>query len=336
MSTRNQDLDEQLKLVGTEEYNNWVTKYYDKLKNYSEKQVEYIFKNSKFIETFGKDAFDNVPDINDRDKMYHDYKVQEQFDKEWSPFFEDSQGNEAQSLWDPNKGLGEDYFKASGMTVEGQEELLRSSFLAPNDLAAKQQEDHEKMLRMIGNPSTEHGINALQAYLQSKEAVEKNQRDLNQKIFDDIYARDLKRKTQKEEIKNAVSEYKASNIDTLDDETVNKLFMSAIKDPQGPKYIYSAYFNDEGLPIESETENFTMEEKREFLAKRDVYSKTMDPQSAFEALNNEATEYISDHQSVATYTGLLVKDICIGAASYTADKWNSVRRATLTDRKSVV
>lgn len=336
MSTRNQDLDEQLKLVGTEEYNNWVTKYYDKLKNYSEKQVEYIFKNSKFIETFGKDAFDNVPDINDRDKMYHDYKVQEQFDKEWSPFFEDSQGNEAQSLWDPNKGLGEDYFKASGMTVEGQEELLRSSFLSPNDLAAKQQEDHEKMLRMIGNPSTEHGINALQAYLQSKEAVEKNQRDLNQKIFDDIYARDLKRKTQKEEIKNAVSEYKANNIDTLDDETVNKLFMSAIKDPQGPKYIYSAYFNDEGLPIESETENFTMEEKREFLAKRDVYSKTMDPQSAFEALNNEATEYISDHQSVATYTGLLAKDICIGVASYTADKWNSVRRAPLAGQEAQV
>lgn len=114
--------------------------------------------------------------------------------------------------------------------------------------------------------------------------------------------------------------------------------MRAIKPEkgEGAAYIYSAYFDDNGESSESETKQFSIDDKRRFLAKKAVYDYYLGPEAGYDALNNQGKEYLNDHQAWYTYCGLLANDICISTASYTADKWNSLRRLTLLGRDADV
>jgi hypothetical protein len=69
----------------------------------------------------------------------------------------------------------------------------------------------------------------------------------------------------------------------------------ARKNEGGPAYIYSAYFNDKGESTENETEQFSIDDMRNFLAKKMVYDQYLGPEAGYEALNNEAKIFINEH-----------------------------------------
>lgn len=304
-----------------------------------------LYRNKLFADEFGKDTFMQIPDAEQRDLLYKNTLADRAFYQTYNPFFDDDENSTGPNgeLYDASKGMGRDFFKYNRMSADAKLELLESGWLNNSEINAKIEKDRKLRERSTkgflqasaGAPTYSQA--ALGAYVfaeNAAEGIEENTtRKHNDKIIEDIWARDLRKKTS--ELSPIVDQYYMENISPKDDNEIRSMFMEAIKPKDGAAHIYSAYFNDNGDSSEEETSNFSIDDMRRFLAKKAVYDYYLGPDAGYDALNNEGKEYINDHQSAWTYTGLLLKDVGISAASYTADKWNSVRRMGLMAQDAI-
>lgn len=310
-------------------------------------QEEILYNNQQYVEKYGMDAF--------RSKSYEERMAQWEYDivqpafyEAFNPFFDDDENKVGVNgeLYDASKGMGRDFFKYNRMSIASKRKLLESDWLTKSEIDDKISKQQYKTHQIHMDPrfaGTEAGSAAIFSYNSLGKDLEENlDRGQNDKLIERIYSNDLKQKTN--ELAPAVDQYYAktffdeNGIAKISDDEVDRLFARTIKPEkgEGAAYIYSAYFNDNGTSSESETKQFSIDDKRRFLARKAVYDYYLGPEASYDALNNQGKEYISDHQAWYTYTGLLAKDIGISVASYTADKWNSVRRATLLGQESNV
>lgn len=297
-------------------------------------QEEILYNNQQYVAKYGMDAFKSKS-YEERMAQWDYDIVQPAFYQAFNPFFDDDENKTGTNgeLYDANKGMGRDFFKYNLMSTEAKKELLESDWLTKSEIddkISKEQHDTHQMHMDPRFAGTESGAAAIFSYnLLGKDIEESIDRGQNDKLIEGIYSRDLKKKTS--ELAPVVDQYYTENISQMSDDEVVANFMKAIKpnEGEGAAYIYSAYFNDDGTSSEIETGKFEKDDMRQFLARKAVYDYYLGPEAGYDALNNQGKEYINDHQAWYTYAGLLIKDIAISTASYTADKWNSVRRLTL-------
>ena len=305
--------------------------------------IKQLYRNQQFIDKYGIDAFNSM--INDpvgRSRVYEEDIINKAFYDAFNPFFEDDESKKGLNgeLYDASKGMGRDFFKYSVMSPKAKKKLLESDWLTPSEIDSKikkQQEEtiHQQALNLQYNPKDE-GTGLFSYMFLGKDLEESIDRGQNDKLIERIFSEDLKEKAN--ELTPIVAQFYNENISQMSDDEVKSNFMKAIKpgEREGASYIYSAYFNDDGTSSESETEKFSIDDMRQFLARKAVYDYYLGPEAGYDALNNQGKEYINDHQAWYTYAGLLAKDIGISTASYTADKWNSIRRLTLLGRDADV
>lgn len=297
-------------------------------------QEEILYNNQQYVAKYGMDAFKSKS-YEERMAQWDYDIVQPAFYQAFNPFFDDDENKTGTNgeLYDANKGMGRDFFKYNLMSTEAKKELLESDWLTKSEIddkISKEQHDTHQMHMDPRFAGTESGAAAIFSYnFLGKDLEEFIDRGQNDKLIEGIYSRDLKKKTS--ELAPVVDQYYTENISQMSDDEVKANFMKAIKpnEGEGAAYIYSAYFNDDGTSSEIETGKFSRDDMRQFLARKAVYDYYLGPEAGYDALNNQGKEYINDHQAWYTYAGLLAKDIAISTASYTADKWNSVRRLTL-------
>jgi hypothetical protein len=307
----------------------------------SYRQQEILYNNQQFAEKYGLDAARQLT-YDQRVYKYNSDIINDAFYKEFNPFFNDDENatGPGGELYDASKGMGKDFFKYNLMSPEAKRELLESDWLTQSEIdskISKKQSDTYDMhaANIAVNPET-GGAGLFSYVFLGKDLEESIDRGQNDKTIERIYSADLKKQTG--ELSPVVDQYYLDNITPMSDDEVKTAFMQAIKPEQGKgvAHIFSAYFNDDGTASESEVENFSIDDMRRFLAKKAVYDYYLGPEAEYDALNNEGKEYINNNQAWYTYARLLGKDIGISIASYTADKWNSVRRLTLLGRDSDV
>lgn len=297
-------------------------------------QEEILYNNQQYVAKYGMDAFKSKS-YEERIAQWDYDIVQPAFYQAFNPFFDDDENKTGTNgeLYDASKGMGRDFFKYNLMSTEAKKELLESGWLTKSEIDDKISKKQHDTYQMHMDPrfaDTESGAAAIFSYnFLGKDLEESIDRGQNDKLIEGIYSRDLKKKTS--ELAPVVDQYYTENISQMSDDEVVANFMKAIKpnEGEGAAYIYSAYFNDDGTSSEVETGKFKKDDMRQFLARKAVYDYYLGPEAGYDALNNQGKEYINDHQAWYTYAGLLAKDIAISTASYTADKWNSVRRLTL-------
>ena len=317
--------------ISKEEQEIWRTINREKLKGKDSRYEDRLYRNQQFVKTFGKEALLSY-NKNQRDAIYKDYVANEIFKETYSPYTGkvDKLGN---PIVDPNKGMGnaEEYEKYNSMTADGKIKLLESGWKSENqlnNLLKKRQESHRKALSntnaFIGAPAYAQG-----AALYSKEVTdpidEVYSKGKNNAIIDKIYSDDLKKQTKLLDKEVAV-EYD-TNIRNLSDDEVNKEFMQRITPSENSlgNNNFKAFFHD-GNNIESEVKDYSIDDKRLYLAKANVYNKYFGAYTAKDALEYEAQEYINDHQDIIDYSGALANDIGIATMSYTASKVNGIRQ----------
>lgn len=304
-------------------------------------QEEALYNNQQYVAKYGMDAF-KAKTYDQRMAQWEYDIIQPAFYEAFNPFFDDDENSTGPNgeLYDASKGMGRDFFKYNLMSPEAKRKLLESDWLTPSEIDAKiskKQSDTYDMHAANISVNPETGGAGLFSYVfLGKDLEETIDRGQNDKLIERIYSEDLKQKTT--DLAPVVDQYYTENISQMSDDEVKANFMRAIKpgEGEGASYIYSAYFNNDGTSSESETEKFSIDDMRQFLARKAVYDYYLGPEAGYDALNNQGKEYINDHQAWYTYAGLLAKDIGISTASYTADKWNSIRRLTLLGRDADV
>lgn len=304
-------------------------------------QEEALYNNQQYVAKYGMDAF-KAKTYDQRMAQWEYDIIQPAFYEAFNPFFDDDENSTGPNgeLYDASKGMGRDFFKYNLMSPEAKRKLLESDWLTPSEIDAKiskKQSDTYDMHAANISVNPETGGAGLFSYVFLGKGLEETiDRGQNDKLIKRIYSEDLKQKTT--DLAPVVDQYYTENISQMSDDEVKATFMRAIKpgEGEGASYIYSAYFNDDGTSSESETEKFSIDDMRQFLARKAVYDYYLGPEAGYDALNNQGKEYINDHQAWYTYAGLLAKDIGISTASCTADKWNSIRRLTLLGRDADV
>ena len=312
--------------------------------------IKQLYRNQQFIDKYGIDTFNSM--INDpagRSRVYEEDIINKAFYDAFNPFFDNDENKKGVNgeLYDASKGMGRDFFKYNIMSPASKKKLLESGWLTNSEIDAKIKEEQSDRAEMIKEKhkyliTHNEGEDAFSYYFLAKDLEESINRGKNDKLIERIFNEDLKNK--RNELTPEVDQYYTNTFfdengkAKISDDEVNELFMKANKpkEGEGAAYIFSAYFNDDGTSSESETEQFSIDDKRRFLARKAVYDYYLGPEAGYDALNNQCKEYINDHQAWYTYCGLLAKDIGISVASYTADKWNSIRRLTLLGQDSDV
>lgn len=305
-----------------------------------EQRANIIYMNQRFIDTFGRDAFNKMNDGSEESfKLRNNYLKEQTINKigqEWgNPFNKDGTRNN-------NKGLGADWERFQELSPDAKLKLMESDYLTPKEFEDTWQKEVNKYARY--KEATNKGFsgflkNAAQSMNvtgglytnidndtneMDNEGVKRFKKDANQKIFDRIYNEDVDNTTSK--LSNEVSKayYDLLN---LDDNQIKKAFYREIKK--------GSYKDKNGMPNagigpyeaykgESEMQDFTIDDMRQTLAKKKVYEAYLSPTMAATALNNEAQRYIKEHQGSIEKTALFAKDVAISTMSYTADKINGI------------
>ena len=320
----------------------WSRLNADKLRGKTSRFANILYDNQQYIKKFGIESF-NTYNKDQRDKIYKSAIARETITELYSPYTDkkDKLGN---FIIDKNKGVGnaELFNKIYNMSPDSQIELAESGWKTTPQIESMLKEEHKRKQDFISNSSAWAGASP---WAQSAVAVatsisepihEEFSRSSNNKIFERIYNKDLKKK--EDSLQPEIDNYYLNVIGKLSDSEVKSQFMKVItpsKSNIGNGQL-AAFFHD-GKNVESEVKNFSIDDMRMYLAKSKVLTDNLGVGAAHDALNNYAKEYINDHQSKLTYAGLLAKDIGISVLSYTADKINSIRQLyDLTQGDSIV
>lgn len=287
-----------------------------------------------FESSYGAGSAKNIPhkvmiDALESDlTAYNNSLIRKAITEKYSPLREDG-------TVDPNKGVGDlnTFYKILNMDPLFQKELYESDWKTGpeiNDYIKGKQTKNDNIYsspQMVGTPAGEAA--AFSYFSIGRDAEEKVDRGDNDNIFNSIYAKDLAQK-EKQSQSLVANEYSKLNIP---DEQIDQEFIKAIN-PTDKSLVgipqLMAFFNEDGSVRSSEVEKLSADDKRLWIAKLRAYSQIYDKGTAYDMLDKEAKDYLSDHQVWWEYTGALLKDIRIGVSSYTADKINGVRAAYIS------
>lgn len=307
--------------LSKQEYDAFVDRNRDLIAshNYDPVYINNLYSNKQFIDKFGVEQFKAVPDINARNELFKEAVVEEEWDKLYNPINSDG-------TRDNTKGLGADYEKYSQMSTDAKQKLLESDYLSPSEFNSKWSKENDfdssKTTGFFAPFSNQQMSNY--GSLENKEARKQFAKERNNGVLETIYNDDVD--TQAKKLSTAVVQaYQNPSISAMSDEQVKEAFVQAITPSAVNRGIanFAAYYGD-GNKIESEMQNFSVDDMRDVLAKKLVYDQYMGSDRAATALNNEAQRYIKDHQGSLTRLGLFAQDVGISALSYTADKVNGI------------
>ena len=316
--------------------------------NNRDKAANILYMNQKFIDKYGIQKFNEMNNDSEssfdlRNQIYKEDVVNTEFNKLYSPFNADGTRNN-------NKGLGANFEKYSQLSTDGKLKLLESNYLTPSEFESQWRKEQNKIakaqeasnkgfsgfLRKFAMGTDPNGMYVDPSTNEvdwNNESSKKVKLDANNKILTNIYNDDVDTAAKRfgEQVSAA---YMDPSLAKLSDIQVKKAFIKAItpgsyKDKNGiPNLgiseLASHYGNGTAEQISSEMQNFSINDMREFLAKKKVYDANMSPDMAATALNNDAKRYITQHQGKLKKLGLFAKDVAISSMSYTADKMNGI------------
>lgn len=295
-----------------------------------------LFKNQQFANRYGLDAFKKY-NVGQRDKILSEAFINDAFDEKYSPYTDklDKFGN---PIADPNKGMGDalEYNKyRTQLSSEGKLELLNSDWLPSNqksnivDKIEKATEVGADFLKRFTKDSLagKLGQSLIDPIIDTSKGIVDTianaaSRGANNRIIEDIYTRDRKRTEEK--LEPEILAYKSSVIDELSDNDVDAAFKASITPSETNlgNGLFAANYDKDGNPT-SAMENFSIDDKRMYLAKEAVLKAHMGDLGAYGLLSNYAQEYIADNQGWRKL-GKLATAIGIQAMSYTSDKVNGI------------
>ena len=295
-----------------------------------------LFKNQQFVNRYGEDAFKKY-NVGQRDNILDTALINDAFDEKYSPYTDklDKFGN---PIADPNKGMGDalEYNKyRTQLSSEGKLELLNSDWLPSNqksDVVNKLEKATEvgaDLLKIVARGSVAGwvGRSVIDPIIESTKGTVDTitnavSRGANNRIIEDIYTRDRKRTEEK--LEPEILAYKSSVIDELSDNDVDAAFKASITPSETNlgNGLFAANYDKDGNPT-SAMENFSIDDKRMYLAKEAVLKAHMGDLGAYGLLSNYAQEYIADNQGWSKL-GKLATAIGIQAMSYTSDKVNGI------------
>lgn len=308
----------------------------DKLKAYArnprlkKQAAEILYNNQQFINQFGQDEFDKLNNGTEeaytlRNNLLRDKVVGDAFDAAYKPTKD-------------NEGAGEEWDRISSLSTDSKEKLLNSGWKTPKELEKEENpggwiSKAGKVLNTIASPfnpvltaakqipGVDKVAKALDPTEFVDEAVGQYRKESNKKILDRIYNDEADTAAAQPDKQQYISQaYLMPEITGQSDEDTKEKFREAVIPSKYNRGIpeYASHLDS------SEMENFSIDDMRQVLAKKYVYDRTMSPDLAATALNNEAQRYIKDQQSGLKQFGLFAKDVGIAAMSYTADKINGI------------
>lgn len=295
-----------------------------------------LFKNQQFVNRYGEDAFKKY-NVGQRDNILDTTLINDAFDEKYSPYTDklDKFGN---PIADPNKGMGDalEYNKyRTQLSSEGKLELLNSDWLPSNQKSAivdkieKGTETGADLFKRAARSSVFGWLAQplIDPIIESNKGIVDTianaaSRGANNRIIEDIYTRDRKRTEEK--LEPEILAYKSSVIDELSDNDVDAAFKASITPSETNlgNGLFAANYDKDGNPT-SAMENFSIDDKRMYLAKEAILKAHMGDLGAYGLLSNYAQEYIADNQGWSKL-GKLAKAIGIQAMSYTSDKVNGI------------
>lgn len=293
-----------------------------------DRAADILYNNKLFVNKFGQNAFDQYNNgteeaYNLRNTMLKNSIIEEEWNKYLSPF-------NADGTRDNSKGLGNQWETYNEMSPDAKLRLMESDWLSPKEFNDQWKKEGDEIEKAYHNTNPLHNIGglhqamgrAIAEEISHGEATKQLRTEENNRILERIYNDDLEQRTN--ELGSEVnSVYLSPEIASLSDDGVKKAF-------------YNNFIADNSDMIrlgkgelashwgESELKDLSVDDMRQWLAKKQVYMQNMSPNAAGTALNNEAKKYIKDHQGTLKRIGLFAKDVGISAMSYTADKANGI------------
>ena len=276
--------------------------------------INNLYSNKQFIDRYGVEKFKAIPDINMRNNLLREDVVNE----EWNNLYGGMDDG-----WKQKYGM---------MSMDAKQKLLESNWLSPTefeknwkdemDTYSGKQTDENGNTYFLPNPiGSTVPMGAVES-ARNSEAERQRRKERNDRVLEHIYNDDAENMTKIPAITNEVANVYQELAQSLNDEQIIKKFKTDI--------VPGSYEGNMGIPEyashidSSEMENFSVDEMREVLAKKQVYEQYMSPDMAATALNNDAKRYIKDNQGSWKRLGLFGKDVGISALSYTADKVNGL------------
>lgn len=310
--------------------------------------AEVLYNNKLFKDKYGQDFFNEYNNGTEESYLFRNNLLKNDIVNEaWKNYLYpyDINGDLKDKHQEGNYWTVQDWNKYSEMSADGKIKLMQSHWLSPkefNETERKKVEQKDNSINDflkkptlknyfhqfgLAGPSGSSGFsNSEQAAIQEYEAMDREagrqrRKEANQKILDNIYNDDLKNQTY--QLKNIVQNTYLTDpeITQLSDDNVKKSFYHQFIDENSDmvKQNQGELASHWGS---SELKDLSIDDMRQWLAKKKVYMQNMSPLAACTALNNEAKEYIKDHQGTFKRMGLFLKDVGISALSYSADKIN--------------
>ena len=317
------------------DYNKFVANNRDVIARhgYDPSYIAGLYQNKQFLDKYGEEAFDALPNARLRNEMFRQDTINEEFNKRYNLKF------------NKNGMSDNDFQKYSQLSTDAKLKLMESRYLTNTQFEnnwKKNQDRYNKTQQNIDNNwlsaltrTTVHaggGINA-KAWNTGKdvydEASKKMMQSQNQKIIDNIFNDDVDAQAGQysDQVTKAYYELYGMSDNTIKKKFLQEITPNSYKNKNGMPNLgigtYAAYYGN-GKNVQSEMSGFSIDDMRQVLAKKKVYEANMSPDMARTALENDAKRYIAGKQSSLTKFGLFMKDVAISSMSYTADKVNGV------------
>lgn len=317
-----------------------------------------LYNNQQFINHFGLDAFNKMANGTTAAYELRNNLLKEDIvNKVWNNYLNPFNDDGTRKKKNP-AGLSDDeWYKFNEMSTDAKLKVLDSDWFSPNEFKSAWQKYTDEIntnpIRMVlansgvgsfmppfmpsitvlgallsptPRNSKDYGrMDAVQDLLENlglDEGAKQLAADRNNKIIDKIYNDDLKDKTTK--LGDLVSQtyYWDKSIANLSDDQVRKQFKATFGDDSNMVKLGAGQLASH-MGTNS-MKDFGVDDMRQYLAKYKVYNQYMSPYTAAHAIDNEAKEYLSSHQSTGDKISHLGNDILISALSYSADKVNGI------------
>ena len=345
-----------LRGLNREEIDLWERQNEAKTEGHDELWKERLWRNQQFVNTFGMEVFQAMPNKDDRDEMYKDYLL----------------GNAVGRKYKDNSNLQQ----LMSLTPQGKEELLKSDYKSDLQLKRENQEDADKdwwdySLGERWNAITSNAVakgsegmaigtlagsiagggvgsipglaiggltgmayGALRGVVMPESAQSENQlqrKTDNEDILNKITVADNDRKKEQSlpEINNLWGRYtQAYNKGMITSEQVDEMFdnialngkrtsTDELGNTQQYDYQGSNYYTM--FKDSDEFEHFGTLDKLKYIAQTEVLNQKYGQGSAMAVLEQDMQNYVSDHQNGWDWAGNSLKNVWVGGVANLAN-----------------
>lgn len=318
------------------DYNKFVANNRDVIARhgYDPSYIAGLYQNKQFLDKYGEEAFDALPNARLRNEMFRQDTINEEFNKRYNLKF------------NKNGMSDNDFQKYSQLSTDAKLKLMESGYLTPSEFESQWKKEQNKIakvqeyansgfsgfLRKFAMGTDPNGMYTEPSNYEidwNNESSKKIKLDANSKILTNIFNDDVDTQASQYSDQVAKAYYELYG---MSDNAIKKMFIKEITRgsytnsngmPNMGISQYQAFYGN-GKDVKSEMANFSIDDMREVLAKKKVYEANMSPDMAMTALDNDARRYIHSHQGKLDKLGDFAKDVAISSMSYTADKVNGI------------